>query len=706
MMKKRMAGWMFMFCMVMGLCMVDVAAQDDVRRGYIFENNQWVQIPTYTVGDGQVLQETAVSVSVNSVSGNSTKETGNQCGETLYWNLDAKGVMTISGTGEMWDFINDPAYYVYHECPWESRKAEIKSVKFESGITYIGAGAFMGCENLKNVTFADTIEVIGFVAFWNCKKLENFVLPAGLRTLGQQCFDGCETITKVVIPDTVNFLDGQIFSRASSLKELYIGGSLDAPGYMYAEECIGECVSLEEIKVSANNIALTAIDGILYSKDKVLLVQYPAGKKDKKVVLPLTLKRVGQFTADGALYLEEVVFPEGLVEVGICAFRRNPKLKYLSYPSTVKSVEEMNGNECKEIVYIENKSETVIPLPTGNASVWVDENDKVLDEMGKGTAYKKGVVSRVYLKKEKYVMGVGEQMILPLTEMEYWNDEVKESREDLIYKSSNSRVVSVSKDGTLTAKKTGTVTITIDRRYTNSGIMEPIVDTCKIVVKKNIADAKVTGVKNQIYTGKAFKPVVKVTLDKKTLKKGKDYTVSYKNNKNIGTATVVIKGKGSYAGKVEKTFKITVRKGSVYTIDKVTYKITNKKTNGKGTVTLTGVTNPAAVKKLTVGSTVEIGGVKFKITAIGVAALKNCKKLLKVEIGENVKKIEKQAFQGSKKLKTIVVKSEKLTSIGANAISGIHAKAQIQVPAAKVKAYKKLLKKTVGFKKTMKIVGK
>jgi len=71
----------------------------------------------------------------------------------------------------------------------------------------------------------------------------------------------------------------------------------------------------------------------------------------------------------------------------------------------------------------------------------------------------------------------------------------------------------------------------------------------------SIAKAKIT-VPLQVYTGKALKPAVKVVLKGKTLKKGTDYTVSYKNNKAIGTATVTVKGKGNYTGTATKTFKI------------------------------------------------------------------------------------------------------------------------------------------------------
>ena len=67
-------------------------------------------------------------------------------------------------------------------------------------------------------------------------------------------------------------------------------------------------------------------------------------------------------------------------------------------------------------------------------------------------------------------------------------------------------------------------------------------------------------VKDQVYAGKALKPAVTVKYGKETLKKGTDYTVVYKSNKAIGTATVTIKGKGKYTGTTKATFKINPKK--------------------------------------------------------------------------------------------------------------------------------------------------
>lgn len=58
------------------------------------------------------------------------------------------------------------------------------------------------------------------------------------------------------------------------------------------------------------------------------------------------------------------------------------------------------------------------------------------------------------------------------------------------------------------------------------------------------------------YTGKAQKPAVRVTAGGKTLKVGSDYTVSYSNNTKVGTAKIVVKGKGAYSGTKTLTFKI------------------------------------------------------------------------------------------------------------------------------------------------------
>ena len=111
----------------------------------------------------------------------------------------------------------------------------------------------------------------------------------------------------------------------------------------------------------------------------------------------------------------------------------------------------------------------------------------------------------------------------------------------------------------------------------------------------------------------------------------------------------------------------------------------------------------AAVKTLTIPSTVSANGKKYKVTAVSANACKGLKKLKTVTIGKYVTKIGSAAFSGDKKLKSIVIKSSKLKTVGKNAIKGIYKKAVIKAPGKQLKKYKKLFSAKTGFKKTMKI---
>lgn len=102
-------------------------------------------------------------------------------------------------------------------------------------------------------------------------------------------------------------------------------------------------------------------------------------------------------------------------------------------------------------------------------------------------------------------------------------------------------------------KNRGTATITITGIGNYTGSTQVYFTIARASVKK----AKVSGVKKKYsYKGKAVKPKLKVKVSGVTLKKGRDYSVSYKKNKKRGKATITIKGKGNYTGTKKVTFKI------------------------------------------------------------------------------------------------------------------------------------------------------
>lgn len=217
-------------------------------------------------------------------------------------------------------------------------------------------------------------------------------------------------------------------------------------------------------------------------------------------------------------------------------------------------------------------------------------------------------------------------------------------------------------------------------------------------ISKKTSKITVSGIENKIYNGKVhIQKSLVVKAGAKTLRLNKDYTVTYSKNKAVGKASVIIRGKNAYSGKITKTFTIVkAAKGKTYTVGKFRYTITGAKADGTGTVAIAGTTYSRSDKKfasLTIADTVIIGDVRFKITSVSANAFSRYTALKNATIGNNVTSIGSNAFLSCKNLKKMTIKSAKLKSVGAKAFSGTYSKITFAVPRNKATAYKKLIKK-------------
>lgn len=245
--------------------------------------------------------------------------------------------------------------------------------------------------------------------------------------------------------------------------------------------------------------------------------------------------------------------------------------------------------------------------------------------------------------------------------------------------------------------------------YTASGVKTFTCTVCKAAktasiaklattdISKKTSKITVSGIENKIYNGKVhIQKSLVVKAGAKTLRLNKDYTVTYSKNKAVGKASVIIRGKNAYSGKITKTFTIVkAAKGKTYTVGKFRYTITGAKADGTGTVAIAGTTYSRSDKKfasLTIADTVVIGDVRFKITSVSANAFSRYTALKNVTIGNNVTSIGANAFLSCKNLKKMTIKSAKLKSVGSKAFSGTYSKITFAVPRNKATAYKKLIK--------------
>ena len=149
-------------------------------------------------------------------------DTSGKCGENVYWSLSDDGVLTISGTGEMWDF------HYYGLRPGWDQSGHLNSVLhviIEDGVTYIGNNAFFRLKNMVDVKIGHTVTCIGQLAFWECISLQSVTIPAEVSAIEHSAFLSCSNLETVKIPRAIKNIKVSTFYGCNSLKDVYYSGS-------------------------------------------------------------------------------------------------------------------------------------------------------------------------------------------------------------------------------------------------------------------------------------------------------------------------------------------------------------------------------------------------------------------------------------------------------------------------------------------------
>ena len=229
------------------------------------------------------------------------------------------------------------------------------------------------------------------------------------------------------------------------------------------------------------------------------------------------------------------------------------------YPATCTTAGKTDGSHCS-VCNTVIKVQTVINATGHKSSGWIV--DKTASIGVKGSKHKECTVckkvletaeipalSRISISKASVTLSTSTYAYdgkaeTPSVTVKVGGKTLKKDTDYTVSYSNNTKV------------GTAKVTITGKGNYTGS-----VSKTYSI--KNNFKKATISGISNKSYTGKNITQSITVKYNGKTLKNGTDYTVSYSSNKNIGTATVKVTGKGSYAGTITKTFKINPAKQEI-----------------------------------------------------------------------------------------------------------------------------------------------
>ena len=124
-------------------------------------------------------------------------------------------------------------------------------------VTSIGEEAFYGCSNLTSITLSENIMSIELRAFWYCTGLISVTIKGSLANFGRYPFRYCSALTSIHLSKNVSNFDNITFY---------------------------ECEAITSINVESGNATYASIDGVLFNKDKTMLIFCPLGKTGNYVV--------------------------------------------------------------------------------------------------------------------------------------------------------------------------------------------------------------------------------------------------------------------------------------------------------------------------------------------------------------------------------------------------------------------------------------
>ncbi len=153
-------------------------------------------------------------------------------------------------------------------------------------ITAVADSAFKN-SSVQKLTVGSNVKAIGNGSFENCTKLKEIIFEEGIGSIAENAFKGCESLKNVDLPDSLKTLGRYAFSGCTSIENATFGAGLSQIG----TSPFAYCGSLKAIKVDGRNRSYTDVDGVVYNKEKNILVQSVLGAEGGMCLIsPLVIR--------------------------------------------------------------------------------------------------------------------------------------------------------------------------------------------------------------------------------------------------------------------------------------------------------------------------------------------------------------------------------------------------------------------------------
>ena len=231
---------------------------------------------------------------------------------------------------------------------------KLTEISLPSDLREIYSGVFNSCRSLKKITLPSSLVAIGDNAFAYCDMLKEIRFPNTVSRVDDAVFSGCTSLSKVTFTESVSKLGKNVFKDCTSL----VSVSLPASLHKMDAGCFRGCTSLKEIKVHPKNKRYKSMDGIIFNKNKSVLVCYPPKIEQDAYEIPDSVCVIEDWAFSDAVNLRSIIIPDSVESIGEGAFFRCENLERVFIPYSVDSINDTAFRGCKNLkeVYIESKS--------------------------------------------------------------------------------------------------------------------------------------------------------------------------------------------------------------------------------------------------------------------------------------------------------------------------------------------------------------
>jgi hypothetical protein len=151
----------------------------------------------------------------------------------------------------------------------------------------------------------------GKYAFARIKKITSVTIPRGVTYIGVGAFADCTSLTSVTIPASVASIRDGAFNN---------------------------CSSLTSITVDSQNHEYSSTEGVLFNKNRTVLIEYPSGKQERNYTIPSSVTSIGDWAFANSPSLTSLVIPSSVTSIGDGAFANCTSLTSVTIPSSVISI--------------------------------------------------------------------------------------------------------------------------------------------------------------------------------------------------------------------------------------------------------------------------------------------------------------------------------------------------------------------------------